>query len=348
MRLLLFFFAADILFAQDSAPVWKFAISGDSRNCGDLVMPAIAAGARENHAEFYWHLGDFRAIYEFDEDMVPPESLHLKSDPINVITYLTTAWPDFIRHQMTPFGNLPVYLAIGNHETIPPSTRDAWLLQFADWLEKPNLIAQRLKDDPLDHKLHTYYHWLDRGIDFITLDNASADQFDVTQLAWLHRVISNDEASPDVKTILIGMHAALPGSVGRFHGMDDWPQGQQSGREVYEALLHAQNVAGKRVYIIASHSHFYMQDVYNTPDWNGKVIPGWIVGTAGAIRYKIPPQAQESNKASTNVYGYVVATVMSDSSIQFAFHKLSLSDLSQSAHDPPEKLLRWCYEQNHQ
>jgi hypothetical protein len=27
------------------ATVWLFAVSGDSRNCGDVVMPAIAAGA---------------------------------------------------------------------------------------------------------------------------------------------------------------------------------------------------------------------------------------------------------------------------------------------------------------
>src|SRR5712671_6344058 len=34
--------------AQDSStPAFQFAVSGDSRNCGDVVMPAIAAGARE-------------------------------------------------------------------------------------------------------------------------------------------------------------------------------------------------------------------------------------------------------------------------------------------------------------
>ncbi len=51
---------------------WKFAVSGDSRNCGDIVMPAIAAGVHKSGAVFYWHLGDFRAIYELDEDMSPP------------------------------------------------------------------------------------------------------------------------------------------------------------------------------------------------------------------------------------------------------------------------------------
>ena len=46
--------------------VWWFAVSGDSRNCGDVVMPAIAKQVREDGASFYWHLGDFRAIYDFD------------------------------------------------------------------------------------------------------------------------------------------------------------------------------------------------------------------------------------------------------------------------------------------
>jgi len=57
------------LFAQSSNDRgWNFAVSGDSRNCGDVVMPAIAEGVKGDHAEFYWHLGDYRAIYNFDED----------------------------------------------------------------------------------------------------------------------------------------------------------------------------------------------------------------------------------------------------------------------------------------
>src|SRR6478609_12148755 len=47
---------------------WNFAVSGDSRNCGDVVMPSIAASATKNKAAFYWHLGDLRAIYGIDED----------------------------------------------------------------------------------------------------------------------------------------------------------------------------------------------------------------------------------------------------------------------------------------
>ena len=54
--------------AVSSSQEWRFIVSGDSRNCGDLVMPAIAADAAQYHPAFYWHLGDLRAIYEMDED----------------------------------------------------------------------------------------------------------------------------------------------------------------------------------------------------------------------------------------------------------------------------------------
>src|SRR6516164_3373136 len=68
---------------------WKFAVSGDSRNCGNIVMPAIASGVLASRSEFYWHLGDFRAIYTFDEDMVPPAALALPTKPLTIIAYQT-------------------------------------------------------------------------------------------------------------------------------------------------------------------------------------------------------------------------------------------------------------------
>src|SRR5690242_14324513 len=36
---------------------WTFAVSGDSRNCGDVIMPAIAADSASHAPRFYWHLG---------------------------------------------------------------------------------------------------------------------------------------------------------------------------------------------------------------------------------------------------------------------------------------------------
>ena len=323
------------LSAQNPAGAWKFAVSGDSRNCGDVVMPAIAAGVLHDGANFYWHLGDFRAIYTFDEDLMKP---------LNIITYETTAWPDFIAHQLAPFGNLPIYLTPGNHETIPPATRDAYLLQFADWLATPTLRQQRLADDPADHALRTYYHWVQRNVDFIALDNASHDEFDDAQLKWFHAILKRDEANDGIRAIVVGMHAALPGSFGGDHSMNDWPQGKTSGRDVYQALWHAQNAAHKHVYVLASHSHFYMPDVYRTNEWKDKVIPGWIVGTAGAVRYRLPANAPPA--AMTDVYGYLVATAQPNGAIDFAFQKVTIDDLKRASPDRPEALLRWCVEQN--
>lgn len=338
-----------LLCSSLAAQEFQFAISGDSRDCGDIVMPAIAAGVRQSGAEFYWHLGDFRAIYTFDEDLVPPAQLHLNTKPMTIAGYLANAWPDFIAHQLVPFGDLQVFLAMGNHETYLPATREAWLAQFADWLENPVIRAQRLKDDPLDHKLRSYYHWISHHVDFITLDNASPEQFDDAQLRWLQNAVRRDEASPDIKTIVVGMHAALPGSIGHAHSMSDSPQGDKSGRAAYQSLWHAQSVADKHVYILASHSHFYMEDVYDTADWKGKVLPGWIIGTAGAVRYRIPTEAGPSQKAMTDVYGYVLATAQEDGTMSFVFHKLAFQDLlAANKGRLPEPLVRWCFEDNKQ
>jgi len=332
--------------AQDT---WKFAVSGDSRNCGDIVMPAIAAGVLKSGAEFYWHLGDFRAIYAFDEDMVPPAKLNLPHKPMSISTYLSAAWPDFIIHQLDPFGDLPIFLGMGNHETIFPATREAWLIQFADWMENPVLRAQRFKDNPQDHKLRSYFHWVKSNLDFISLDNSSPDQFDAAQLDWLLGLLQRDEANPDIKTIVVGMHAPLPGNIGHSHSMGDWPQGDKTGRQLYQRLWQLQESAHKRVYVVASHSHFYMEDVYHTSDWKNKVLPGWIIGTAGAVRHRIPPESGPTQKAQTDVYGYMIATVSADSSVSFEFEKLSLDDiLATSQGKYPDSLVRWCYTENKQ
>lgn len=328
---------------------WKFAVSGDSRNCGDIVMPAIASGVLASRSEFYWHLGDFRAIYAFDEDMVPPASLALPTKPPTIIAYENAAWPDFIAHQLTPFGSLPVMLTPGNHETIPPATLQQYLLQFADWLVTPTLRAQRLQDDPTDHKLRAYYHWVNRNVDFIALNNAGTEQFEAAQVTWLQSVVNRAEKSDKIQTLVVGMHAALPGSLGDSHSMSNWAQGNVTGRQVYEALWHAQSVAHKKVYILASHSHFFMEDVFRTETWKGKVLPGWIVGTAGAVRYRLPPGTVTGPKAMTDVYGYMVGTAAPDGSISFSFHQVTLADLLRINQGKyADSLVRWCVDQNKQ
>src|SRR5271155_462480 len=85
---------------------WRFVVSGDSRNCGDVVMPAIAAGAKMDGAAFYWHLGDLRAIYDFDQDMV--QASKIKGKPLTISDYEKDAWDDFKQNQIAPFENIPL------------------------------------------------------------------------------------------------------------------------------------------------------------------------------------------------------------------------------------------------
>jgi hypothetical protein len=327
-------------------PGWNFAVSGDSRNCGDVVVPSIAADARANHAKFYWHLGDLRAISNFDEDF---RALHPEA---SILEYLSTAWVDFERNQIEPFGDLPFFLAIGNHETTPPKTREEFLLTFADWLDAPPIREQRLKDDPRDHTMRAYYHWISDGVDFISLDNATTDQFDAAQLKWLKKVLQNDQHDAAIRAVVVGMHEALPEGIARGHSMSDSPDPETTGIIAYEALLELRRA--KPVYVLASHSHFVMENVYNTSYWqeHGGVLPGWIVGTAGAVRYPLPPDAARAALARTRVYGYLLATVSPRGAqdadpVHFAFREMPETSVpSEVAKRFGPELLHYCYQQN--
>src|SRR6266852_7374025 len=137
---------------------WSFVASGDSRNCGNVVMPAIAAGAEKNGASFYWHLGDLRAIYVTDEDY-QHEPEH-RGNVVEREDYLKDAWDDFIRNQLAAFGQTQVFVGIGNHETTTPKTREQFIVQFAKWLDAPTLRKQRQADGQQEHDLKAYFHWI--------------------------------------------------------------------------------------------------------------------------------------------------------------------------------------------
>src|SRR4051812_45401559 len=156
---------------------WTFAVSGDSRNCGNVVMPAIASAVKKNGDAFYWHLGDYRAIYKFDEDYLAESSIRRDGKDPTISGYLGGAWDDFISHQLAPFADVPVYLAAGNHETIPPKTHDEYVKKFLVWFDKPEIRTQRIKDNPLASSPKSYYHWTKGPVDFITLDNSVGDSF---------------------------------------------------------------------------------------------------------------------------------------------------------------------------
>src|ERR1700743_97841 len=187
--------------AQPNAD-WKFVVSGDSRNCGNVIMPSIAEGAIKNQAAFYLHLGDLRAINGIDEDY-QHEPEH-RGKPADKAAYLKEAWDDFIQNQIGAFGSVPFFFGIGNQETIKPKSREEFAETFAKWLDAPPLKKQRLTDDPKDTTPKTYYHWIQGGVDFISLDNASLDEFSSDQMSWAEGVIQRAAANPEVHSLVVG------------------------------------------------------------------------------------------------------------------------------------------------
>jgi hypothetical protein len=344
---------------------WRFIVSGDSRNCGDVVMPIIAVHSAQFAPAFYWHLGDLRAIYKIDEDMA--FEAQKRGEILSCENYERLAWSDFITNQVAPFGHVPFYLGIGNHEVIPPPKNEAaFKREFADWLDLPALKEQREKDDKLDKNKtpaqpEPYYHWIQGGVDFIYLDNAS-NSFSRPQLTWFKNRLKADtpDTNTEVKSIVVGMHEALPDSLGNSHSMGDdkgGVEGRATGKEAYEALEkfreESRNRDGshKAVYVLASHSHFYMDNIFETDkltdNHKKQPLPGWIVGTAGAVRYALPENPPKT--AKTDVYGYLLATVAPDGTVQFDFKQVSESDVPSWVRKRyPDALVPWCFARNSQ
>jgi hypothetical protein len=184
------------------------------------------------------------------------------------------------------------------------------------------------------------------SVDFISLDNAGENTFDDEQVAWFKERLNADESSSAIRTGIVGMYEILPGSKGLSHSMCDSPEGVKTGSAVYQRLWALQQ-AGKKVYVLASHSHFVIDDVFRTGYWGERVLPGWIVGTAGAVRYRLPPGVPVATIARTDVYGYLLGTVLSDGSVAFAFQELSLDDLrAANEAKTPDSLVRWCFFEN--
>lgn len=333
---------------QGSDEVWRFAVSGDSRNCGDVVMPAIAKSVLEHNVEFYWHLGDFRLGYDIDEDMK-----QLSGGELSLSDYQQQAWDDFIEHQIGPFKPLTVYLGIGNHELYMHGWTDKdedlsheeFITKFRKWMEMSTTA---------------YYHWELKHVDFITLDNSRNAGFDPDQLKWLKTELDDDsKTTSGINTVVVGMHRALPNSLACGHSMNGDPTSSaednfrslKSGRRAYADLWNFQNSTGKHVYVLASHSHFYMENIFNTDYWNNKnekdnevlngrraeaILQGWLIGTAGAVRYRLPDGLPPKTLAVTGSYGYLLGTVNSDGTIGFEFHQVTEDDV------PPEIKSKYC------
>lgn len=337
---------------QDPPGTWYFAVSGDSRDCGDLIMPKIAqaiADDREHPAAFYWHLGDFRRMFGPDCDVVkrthpdwdcksrPEEQL----GPEEMNHYLDTAWDDFIERQIRPFAPTPVFLGIGNHELGAGRTRTEIQRKFQPWLTSGPIHNQRVRES-LDHfystEGDTYYHFVQNGVDLIDLDNASPDSFSAAQIQWLETVLSRDQANAEIKTIVVGMHEALPFSRQRGHAMDATCQGLCSGQQVYDLLYRMQKLGGKRVYVFTSHSHLFVDRLFETPEHEGQVLTGWLVGTAGAEQYRAETEPIQ--------YGYALAVVHPDGTLDVRFREVRRDSPPLATGPGADPLTAFCFAQN--
>jgi hypothetical protein len=335
------------------AGTWYFAFSGDSRDCGDLIMPKIAHAIDDLRATtpvaFYWHLGDFRRLFGPDCDIVKRThpDWDCKSRPEGDLgvdemdSYLSGSWDDFIDAQIKPFGTTPVFLGIGNHELGSGRTRDEYRRRFQKWLTSAPIHLQRVEEGKkgfFSTEGETYYHFIQKGVDFISLDNADEASFSAQQLDWLQKVLASDLANPAVTTIVAGMHEALPFSTKRNHAMDASCQGLCSGSEVYALLYRAQS-QGKHVYVFASHSHLFEEDVFaGQTEHTGQVLPGWIVGTAGAQQYRKDAESIE--------YGYALAAVQPDGTLDVSFRPVARTDLPLLTGKGADELTEFCYTQN--
>jgi hypothetical protein len=186
----------------------------------------------------------------------------------------------------------------------------------------------------------TYYHFVKNGVDFITLDNADETSFSSFQVSWLMRVLALDAVNDDIRTIIVGMHQVLPYSTSRGHAMDATCQGLCSGQQVYDLLYRAQNLTGpvekrKHVYVFASHSHTFLSNVFDTPEHQGQVLPGWIIGTAGAEQYR-----------SEIHYGYLEVEVLADGTISPRFREVTRESPPLATGPGAGTLTDFCFEAN--
>jgi hypothetical protein len=104
-------------------------------------------------------------------------------------------------------------------------------------------------------------------------------------------------------------------------------------RQLVNERLGVTQLKGKKVYILASHSHFFEEYIYDTPEHGGHELPGWIIGTAGAEQYR--PDIR---------YGYLLVEVTPDGVIHNSFKEV----YRDSSPEGPAELTRYCFEQNRQ
>ena len=143
------------------------------------------------------------------------------------------------------------------------------------------LRAQRRKNTPADPRVTSYYHWIDRRIAFYFLDNATDDQFDDAQVAWFERALTRNSADRSIRTIVARMNKPPPNGYDTATSIKRSPRPRRPDDIVYTDLLKAQRDGHKRVYVLASHQHFYMEDASPTRPTGRTTAASCRVGWSG-------------------------------------------------------------------
>jgi hypothetical protein len=91
-----------------------------------------------------------------------------------------------------------------------------------------------------------------------------------------------------------------------------------------------------------------IEDAYNdschtTPE---TLLPGWIVGTAGAVRYRLPTNLAGAKQAKTDIYGYLLGTVQASGEIRFRFREVTSDKIPQQVVERYGKQVQACFEEN--
>jgi hypothetical protein len=90
-----------------------------------------------------------------------------------------------------------------------------------------------------------------------------------------------------------------------------------------------------------------MNDAYNTACHKGDVLPGWIMGSAGAVRYRLPTDRALSTIDKTDIYAYLLGTVAGDGSITFQVREIGPSNVPAGVvKEFSDEQVKWCFEQN--
>ena len=105
-------------------------------------------------------------------------------------------------------------------------------------------------------------------MDFINLDNATRESVRRGPAGLVRKNSARRcGESRRFARSLSAMHEALPESISKDHSMDESEGGTETGLRVYADLLKARQKNHKRVYVLASHSHYFMDGTFNTEYW---------------------------------------------------------------------------------